>query len=141
MVIVRSLPILVDAPKRWSSKNPEETKCADQQQYGRDRHGDRPHGTVSVIWSFKSLQNSGVLNDRSYQGQHAKDDKAASEDQGAADRVGGSAQSHRLQILITFTDPEPEPDQRERCANPRHQGSVRSQAVTLLGQLRGRAAA
>jgi hypothetical protein len=50
-----------------SWKNSEEAGCAYYKQHDRDRHISRPHGIVSVIPSFQSLQNSGVLNDRSNQ--------------------------------------------------------------------------
>ena len=45
--------------------------------------------TAAVIRGFQSLQNLGVLNDRSNKGQHAGDDETAAEDQGAADGIDG----------------------------------------------------
>ena len=63
MVMVRNLPIPVDAPTTRSQKNSNKTECPDEEQHDRNRHGNRSHGAVSEIRFFESLENSNVLND------------------------------------------------------------------------------
>jgi hypothetical protein len=90
----------------WSWKNPDEAECTDHKQHGRNRHRNRVH---SIVTGASNRCRIGVLNNRSHQASMPRAMKQLSEISALGDRMGGIANSSRLQIVETLPIHNPNP--------------------------------
>ncbi len=120
-----------------SQHHADEGEGTDEKQCDGDGHGDRAQRIVGEIPLPKTFENSGVLDDRGEQGQHAEDDKAPADEQGAANRVQGLAELRCFQIVVELANAEAKANQGEGGANPSHQRSIGGLPIALSGELGG----
>jgi hypothetical protein len=71
-----------------------------------------------------SRQDSGMLDYRREQAKGSQDDEAGREAQRAADGVETLVQPGVVEIAVELADAEPEPDQSQGGADPRHERPI-----------------